>query len=210
MKDIYILLTHSTSAFSRAIGFFTKEEYTHSSVSFDSNLESMYSFARKYAKLPYPGGLIHEHLLKGYFMLHPKTPCMLLSLSVNDEAFEKAKIHAEEMLMKKEDYRYNFKGVILCHAGTYKQREKFYFCSEFVAEILKLSGIDLPNEPWLMHPQDFAKLSGSEVHYEGTVGELAELLYEYKVNKQNGVSLKDVFCTCIKHMLSCLRRFKFL
>ncbi len=208
MKNIYILLSRSTTMLSTVIKLCTKENYTHSSVAFDENLETMCSFGRKYPKLPFPGGLISEHLLKGYFVLHPKTPCMLLSLSVDDESYEKAKQQAEEMLKKRGDYHYNVLGLVYCKLGKYKKRETFYFCSEFVAEILKnIDTVDLPFEPGLMHPQNFAQIHGVSIKYEGTVGELAECLYEYKFGKSRLQTITDRFVNDIR---MCLRKFRFL
>lgn len=46
MKEIYIVLTHTGTALSRMIKWFTKDEFTHSSIALDAELKQMYSFGR--------------------------------------------------------------------------------------------------------------------------------------------------------------------
>ena len=50
MKDIYLLLTKSDTFISKAIYLMTQDSYTHISISFEENLQPMYSCARKYLK----------------------------------------------------------------------------------------------------------------------------------------------------------------
>lgn len=44
MKKIYIVLTHSGTALSKIIKGFTKDEFSHVSISLDKELNEMYSF----------------------------------------------------------------------------------------------------------------------------------------------------------------------
>ena len=177
MKNIYILLTRSSTILSTTINLLTKDEYTHVSIAFDENLESMCSFARKYANLPLPGGLMDEGLFKGYFKGHPRTPCMMMRLQVEDEAYELVKNRAEEMLANRDSYRFNIRGLFLCKFGIVKKRENYYFCSEFVTELLEMTNaVKFPKCSSLMHPQDYASLKELKICYKGTIGELAEFI----------------------------------
>ena len=54
MKDIYLLLTKSDTFISKAIYLMTQDSYTHISISFEENLQPMYSCARKYTYSPIP------------------------------------------------------------------------------------------------------------------------------------------------------------
>lgn len=54
MKDIYLLLTKSDTFVSKAIYLMTQDSYTHISISFEENLQPMYSCARKYTYSPIP------------------------------------------------------------------------------------------------------------------------------------------------------------
>lgn len=46
MKKIYIILTHTGTLLSKIIKMYTKDEYSHVSISLDSELEEMYSFRK--------------------------------------------------------------------------------------------------------------------------------------------------------------------
>ena len=46
MKQIYIVLTHTGTALSTIIKYYTKDEFSHVSISLDEELEEMYSFGR--------------------------------------------------------------------------------------------------------------------------------------------------------------------
>ena len=107
MKEIYILLTKSDTYISRFINFYTKDKYTHVSISFDETLIPLYSSARKYVHFPLPGGLRHEPLDKGFYKKHSHIPCALYKLEVADEAFYKAKSKVEEMMKSAKKYKFN-------------------------------------------------------------------------------------------------------
>ena len=67
MKDIYLLLTKSDTFISKAIYLVTQDSYTHISISFEENLQPMYSCARKYTYSPIPAGIRNESFEKGFY-----------------------------------------------------------------------------------------------------------------------------------------------
>ena len=62
MKKIYIILTHTGTALSTIIKYYTKDEFSHISISLDENLEEMYSFGRLNPYNPFLGGFVHESI----------------------------------------------------------------------------------------------------------------------------------------------------
>jgi len=46
IKKIYIVLTHSGTTLSQIIKNYTKDEFSHISISLDKDLEEMYSFRK--------------------------------------------------------------------------------------------------------------------------------------------------------------------
>ena len=62
MKKIYIVLTHSGTALSKIIKGFTKDEFSHVSISLDKELNEMYSFGRLNPYNPFWGGFVHEYI----------------------------------------------------------------------------------------------------------------------------------------------------
>ena len=173
MKSIYLLLTRSDTYVSKTIGLATSDKYTHMSISFDEKLEPLYSFARKYKRTPLPAGIRHEALYSGFYEKCNHIPCALYELKVNEETYEKARSHVDDMMENADCYRYNVLGLLLCRMNIAYDRKSHYFCSEFVSEILAYSqAIELPKLPCLMKPSDYLLFEELECLYQGNIGEL--------------------------------------
>ena len=136
MKSIYLILTRSTSAVSRLIGHFTDEPYTHVSIALEPKSRIMYSFARKYARLPLPAGLVEEHMDGGFYRDQGNIPCAVLRMDVDDRVYYRAKDRICDMLVRREEFRYSVLGLLACKMGIPAEIPGYYFCSQFVAEIL--------------------------------------------------------------------------
>ena len=91
MKKWYIILTHTGTALSRIIKYYTKDEFTHSSIALDADLNEMYSFGRINPYNPFWGSFVHEYINKGTFKRFKKTRAEVYSILVTDEQYEKAK-----------------------------------------------------------------------------------------------------------------------
>lgn len=168
MKSIYILLTRSNTCISKAIKLATNDTYTHVSISFHKNLQPMYSFARKYSLSPLPAGLRMESFTEGFYRKCNDIPCALYELEVEDEVYEAAKNAVETMYAESSVYRYNILGLILCRLNIPFHRERHYFCSEFVSEILKEHhAVNLPKDPSLMRPNDYLDMPLFSCIFEG-------------------------------------------
>lgn len=173
MKTIYILLTRSNTCVSNAIHLFTADPYTHASISFNEELEPLYSFARKYVYTPLPAGLRTEQLHEGFFKKNGEIPCALYALEVSDEVYETAKYRVKQMMSHSEEYRYSIMGLLLCKMGIPYHRDNYYFCSEFVSEVLERSeALTLPKHISLMRPYDYTQISDFSCIYEGQLGNL--------------------------------------
>ena len=91
MEKIYIILTHTGTALSRIIKYYTKDEFSHVSIALDSELKEMYSFGRLHPYNAFWGSFVHEEINKGTFKRFKKTKAEIYSLLVTDEQYEKAK-----------------------------------------------------------------------------------------------------------------------
>lgn len=173
MRSIYVLLTRSPTLLSKTIHIITDADYTHAAIAFDRRLTTLCSFGRKFSHLPYPGGLVRESIYLGFYREHPYTPCVLLELRVADETFNTARREVLSMLCHSGDYRYSVRGLALCGRGVAEDRDGYFFCSQFVAEIISRSGAaSLPKIPSLMNPVDFEKMPCFQAVYRGDVGAL--------------------------------------
>jgi hypothetical protein len=157
-QPVYIMLTHSGTTLSNAIKSVTKNPYSHASISFDSSMDNMYSFGRKYANNPLIGVFVKESIRKGLYANVSKTATYSLYVTfVSNEEMNAMKERLQYFIDNKEKFKYNFVGLIQHQLGIESHREDAYFCSQFVSEILR-SGKDYFNRhSSLVKPYDFAK-----------------------------------------------------
>lgn len=164
-KKVYILLTDTGTLFTRLIKLYTKKPYNHASISFDSELSEVYSFGRKTARNPFIGGFVKEDVDKGLFK---QANCAIYALSVNEVQMKKINRYIKEIEAQKGEYRYNLLGLLGFILNKPIKRQKAFFCSQFVATVLKESNIiDFGKSPSLVAPNDLQKVSKFEFVYEG-------------------------------------------
>jgi len=172
VKKIYLVLTKSPTLISKAIQKATNDEFTHSSISFSDTIQPMYSFGRKFAYLNLPAGLKEEPLDKGFYKHYKDVYLGVYSLEVSDEAFERTKNYVEKLFANRLWWRYNLIGLALARREIPTKRKHKMFCSEFVANCLKVSGeVQLDKPSSLYRPNDFAKLEGVKCIYKGSLRE---------------------------------------
>ncbi|MGN1084338.1 MAG: hypothetical protein ACI4QX_05010 [Lachnospiraceae bacterium] len=175
-RDIYILLVRTQSLFSRVIHTATREEYTHVSVGMLSDCTELYSFARRYTNLPLPAGFVKESIDSGLMAKSKTAPCALYRLTVPVSSYHALRRRFKKMLRKRKHFHYSIIGTFLCFFGIAYKRENRYFCSQFVAEVLKEAGaVRLTKSPELFHPVDFTTLPEMKLCYKGTLGELGHV-----------------------------------
>ena len=168
MKTLYIFLTRSGTLLSNLVYALTGAEYTHVSLAFDEDLNTLYSSTRKNGYTMFPAGPSREYLNRGVFRLRENIPCALYALEVSDEAYARARRRADHMMAHGELYRFNSLGLLLCWMHIRWQRRRHYFCSQFVSEVLQKSGsMQLPKPSVLMHPSDYTDLPGLKCLYRG-------------------------------------------
>ena len=185
MKSIYIFLTRTESITSKIVKFFTNDKYTHSAIAFDKELFYLYSSGRKNGIKMFPAGPCRESLNRGFYERDPHTPCVIYELPVSDEAFLSARQEVEAFMANIDDYKFSVLGIVACKLGIRWTRKNKYFCSQFVAQILRKSGsVELPKPDCLMRPLDYSKLDGITKVFEGTVAEL-----KAKINKKEAVTI---------------------
>ena len=172
MKHIYILLINSNTLLSRIIGYTTKAEYTHASISFSKNLFPFCSFGRKFAFSPIPAGLKLEPLEKGFFKYNQDIPCGLYRLPVSDAQFDGVVDYLFQMYEDKRRWGFNTFGLFTCKFGYPVKRKHRMFCSEFVASALNQGGITNYKNPSLVQPIHFLELNDIECIYRGTIAGL--------------------------------------
>ena len=178
MKKFYILLSRTDTVPARVIRGFTGSTYSHTSFSIYPRTDHFYSYARRHIDLPIFAGFISENIHTKVFARYPNSPCILYSLDVSDESYERAKKLIRYFRKNKKLATYNFWGAYLMPLGIPLKRRNKFTCSQFVAFVLYYSkAAQLPRDPYLMMPDDFRNIEGLAVEYEG-------LLKDCKISKR--------------------------
>jgi hypothetical protein len=164
-KQVYLLLSNTGSLLTKLIKLYTKKPYNHASLAFDSHLAEVYSFGRKTVRNPFIGGFVKEDVKAGLFI---QADCAIYSITVTEEQIQKMNHYLQEIEAQKKHYRYNFLGLFGVLFNKSIKRKNAFFCSQFVAFLLKESNIiDFDKPPSLITPHDLQNSSKFQFVYEG-------------------------------------------
>ena len=168
MKQIYIVLTHTGTALSTIIKYYTKDEFSHVSISLDEELEEMYSFGRLNPYNPFWGGFVHENIKNGTFKRFKNTRTDIYSLNIEDEQYNRLVKIINHFKMNTQKYSFNILGLECVSIKRKIRRKNNFYCAEFVKHVLKSVGITSVAElPEIIKPEDFKKMQGLNEIYEG-------------------------------------------
>ncbi|MBY7142127.1 hypothetical protein KFZ56_03280 [Virgibacillus sp. NKC19-3] len=164
-KKVYILLTDTGTLFTKMIKLYTRKPYNHASIAIDPNFSEVYSFGRKNPKNPFIGGFVKEDTQAG---LLEQARCVIYGCTVSETQIQKANDYLQKIEKQKHNYRYNLLGLFAIAFKKQSKRENAFFCSQFVATVLKESGIiDFEKDLSLVTPQDLENIAGFEFVYQG-------------------------------------------
>ena len=132
MKKVTILLTKYTDFWGRFARGLTGKGFSHASISLDENEEIFYSFNEKGFAIEKP---------KKYWPKKKRAGSMYIRITVPKHFYEVLERMIHEIQVEKHNYAFSKLGLFLCYLKIPHLREKKYFCSQFVAEVLQKSGI---------------------------------------------------------------------
>ena len=166
-KKIYIILSNTGTLLSKAISIYTRKELNHVSIAFDEELNEMYSFGRKSSHNPFNGGFVKENPVEGLFQ---RATCAIYECKVTDSEYMRMRNKIRQMEQQKQFYKYNLIGLVLVAVNIEMERENAFFCSQFVATIMK----ECPSSrfqvaPPLAQPHHFEQLSALTLKFKGNL-----------------------------------------
>lgn len=136
---IYIVFSATPYKMGRFIRLFTGGKYNHVSVSSDSKLTELYSFARRYRRAPFIGGFVREHSER--FSVNGKcTDIMICAVPVSKMKKELLMSRLAEMKREREKYIYNFFSAAAVPFHRKIRIKDAYTCVEFAVYMLDLAG----------------------------------------------------------------------
>lgn len=168
-RTLYFLFTDTGTNLSRLINFFTRESLNHVSISFDKELSKVYSFGRKHPRNPFIGGFVNEEI-HGEFLKNSN--CAVYTLDVSNEHYEVIKQNIRNFENDRDNYRYNFLGLLGILFRIEIERKNAYFCSQFIATIMEDTKLfELPKPYCFVTPTDIRDQCGMQLIYEGILGD---------------------------------------
>ena len=172
-KSIYLVFSRTGTYLSRSIGFVTRTQYTHVSLSLDLSFKTMYSFGRLDPDNPFSGGLTIENIFTGVFKKYQNAVCLIYEVEVTEQQFNKLKKQIQLFYSSGISYKYNFIGLFGVLVDRPIHRDTHYFCSEFISTLLSNSDIwHSPKIPQLTSPTDIMEIPKKRILYEGFINEL--------------------------------------
>ena len=159
LYPVYIMLVHSGTTISNAIKFVSKSKFSHASISFDSSMDHMYSFARKDPSNPFLGGFRYESIGKGFYD-KKEIPYALYVVPCTESQIKKMKKRLDYFIKNESKFQFDFAGLVKNYLGIADNPEYRWFCSRFVADILNAGAPKnkpYVAEPSLQDPDDFMR-----------------------------------------------------
>lgn len=183
MRPVYILLARTETLFSRCIHLATGDAYTHASLALEGDLSRMYSFARRWRRIPCFGGFVQERVDGGVYADYPNAPCALYELWIPEAAHARLCKDMDSFYANRFRWRYNYLGAAANFFGKSHRGKQARFCSEFVTQALLDAGA-LPAcsearpflDPARVRPSMLASFPGARCVYVGSLHGLAEFL----------------------------------
>ncbi|MBQ8927132.1 MAG: hypothetical protein IJ055_02510 [Oscillospiraceae bacterium] len=174
-KEIYLVISQTGTWLSRLLAVITKAGYNHASISLDPQLRDMYSFGRRHAYNPIIAGFVKESPYFGtFFRFRREARCVILRITVTPEQHEQLREFLTEMYRNKEQYHYNFLGLVLAAFDVVYRRENHYYCSEFCRDALELFSIlDTGSYEGIVKPVDFLESEQVQIVYTGSMWKYA-------------------------------------
>ena len=187
-EPVYIVLMHTGTMMANTIKAVTKDEFSHSCISFTSKLDPMFSFGNK--KTSYVAGQpgFVQQNTKDEFFKKKKSIYEVYVMFVNKSQKQKMTDRLKWFKEKDKYLGYDIIGLIKYKLGISSDDNlKKWFCSRFVAELLGQAE-DLGRDASLFSPQDFK----NDLNFISLVNKGDDLYsYDYKVTERNLKKIKE-------------------
>ena len=166
MKKIYIVLTHTGTTLSKIIKKYTKDEFSHVSISLDEKLSNMYSFGRLHPYNPFWAGFVQEFKNKGTFGRFKETKTKIYSLEITENQYEIIKRSIENIQENRNKYKFNIIGLLAIGFHKRIKKEQSFYCAEFVKYVIEKAKLNI-NLPEMIRPEDFKNIKELKLIYNG-------------------------------------------
>lgn len=179
-RYIYLIFSKTGTWLSKTINIFVESKYVHVSISLDNTFNEMYSFGRTNPDNPFSGGLVKEDLRGGVYKKFSDSECLIYKVRIKEQQYQLLKKELKPFLENQKKYRYNLLGLFGVLLNIPCKRENYYFCSQFVSELLIKSKIyNADKIPELVKPADLLQIKNKEFVYEGFINGYDNYSYRF-------------------------------
>lgn len=186
--DVYIIFTDTKTSLSKMIKAYTRHPYSHVSVAFGPELTEVYSFGRKNADNALNGGFVKEDMHNHLFQ---RAQCAVFKCTVDASAYKAMKDYVLAMERQHEKYKYNLSGLVGVVLKKGFGRENSFFCSQFVAEVLRQGGMEVSGKtPSLIMPRDIFCADILQFLYSGPLADYPQLIPKTSYLKENPILME--------------------
>ena len=155
---VYVMFSATDCAVGRFIRRMTRSKYNHVSVSFDPDMQSLYSFARYHQTAPFYAGFVEESLMR-YQLTGKQATVKVCRIRLGDQQAEALGRAMDEMQASAGDYIYNYLSALTFLARRRFDVPRAFTCVDFAVWLLSRAGIDEV-------PDEFFTISGLEAALE--------------------------------------------
>lgn len=164
MRQIFVLLTKYSDWISTLVYHIGGRGFTHSSIALEEDENTYYSFNYR----GFAVETMEKHRRRGV----KRSRC--IQLQVSDEAYFQIKNRIQEIMEHRTQYSYTRIGLLCCILHFPFRWKNHYFCSQFVAELLRESGaVPLKQHSCFYLPSKFAvelpRLSACRAIYSNVI-----------------------------------------
>lgn len=165
-RKIILMLTRFPGRFADFLEIVTGCYYTHASIGLEENKNIFYSFVGK--------GFIEEEITRYIRPGREPFPCQVYELEVSEEEYETIRHLINNFKKNKSVLKYSKLGVFFGLLRIPYKRKDHYFCSQFVAEILK-EGRKKPlsKKSTRCFPEDLRDMFGMKLVFQGNHSTMA-------------------------------------
>ncbi len=134
-KYIYVVFISTNTIMGKGIRLFTRNRYSHITVSLDRNLSAMYSFARYYINSPIRGGFVTERPGR-YLYKDQDVLVKICEVPVKLAEYDRIRREIEYFQSNREIMIYNTINALLSLLGKRLAVKNMYTCLEFATYLL--------------------------------------------------------------------------
>lgn len=161
-KRIFLLMIRYPGFFADTMVRCSRYGYTHATIGLEEDLNTFYSFMRK--------GFVEEKVTRYLKPGREPFPCALYEIHVSKKVYRRVKKLLMSYVARKNFLKYTHFSLFWCFLGIPWALRDRYFCSEFVAEVLKKADVaHLPKHHALCLPKDFHKMEETKLIFSGNI-----------------------------------------